>query len=52
MADICLSIFYSTQANDLNLLRDAKIPLFCISISLVSALVGSAWYHCSWTVKH
>lgn len=39
MADICSNILYSTQANDLNLLRDAKIALFYISISLVSALV-------------
>lgn len=42
MADIYSNILYSTQANDLNLLRDAKIALFYISISLVSALVGSA----------
>lgn len=42
MADICSNTLYSPQANDLNLLKDAEIALFYISISLVSALVGSA----------
>lgn len=42
MADICSTLRYFTKANDLNLLRDAEVALFYISISLVSALVGSA----------
>lgn len=40
MADICSNVLYSTLANNLNLLRDAKIALLYIPIALV---VSPGW---------